>query len=340
MFHPIKGKARKWVDFTDDGKPRTKQKIQNNYVGHSNKLKGFPRITLRFSTVRRKLCALDELKTVGLVVLNLKIKYGSPTPIDYVDINVNIGIRFGNVCVHVGELQLNLNNIAVAKHETIVCYEQIRQELPSLYNETNVDVSELERFVVNRLNFSSLDSVVVTLSAKAGGLFLYLYLLEKYFISEKAAGCKFNFTNMSSVHAGLSDIYCVTFLRAFHGGKNGIGWVDALLCIQMITAAMEPLSVGVVQIILEWIQSTCQHILGTTALISPVRDGIIHVFHKCVDNWMTGDDANASIYLLYARTAKFAVERLHGHVKLADAFEPLNRGRRTTNIKINAFERK
>jgi len=40
-----------------------------------------------------------------------------------------------------------------------------------------VEAGELEEFIVARLSTSSLDAAVEALSAKAGGLFLYGYLL-------------------------------------------------------------------------------------------------------------------------------------------------------------------
>jgi hypothetical protein len=59
-------------------------------------------------------------------------------------------------------------------------------------------------------------------------------------------------------------------------------------------------------------------VLETTALLFPVRDGKVHVFHKTIVDWLTGEITEGSS--IREPSAEFKVQRKDGHALLAEGF--------------------
>ena len=135
---------------------------------------------------------------------------------------------------------------------------------------------------MGRLNNSALDAAVAALSAKADGLFLFAHLLRKHLESEAAAGREINFANLDTLPAGLSEVYQTNFARAFPGGRADAGWVVARPLIEVIAAAMAPVTVAMAESLLGWDEAAKESALERTALLFPEREGTLHVFHKTV----------------------------------------------------------
>ena len=221
LRHPVPGKQRPWVDSADDpgvmGESRAREKMQNDYDNHANKLKSLARITLRYKDCRRMHYALTTgLPGDGIRVLTFKNKYAFPTPMGYSDFNLCVGIELDDQVEYVAEMQLNLDEMIEAKNEAHIHYEMVRKRLPELCKGTKVDPGELEAFIVGRLNSGALDAAVAALSAKANGLFLCAHLLAQHLDTEAEAGRAIDFAGLDALPTGLDEVYAVNFHRSSH----------------------------------------------------------------------------------------------------------------------------
>jgi hypothetical protein len=323
LRHPVPGKQRPWVDSADDpgvkGKVRSREKMQNDYGNHANKLKDLARSTLRYKGGRRMHDGLTTgLPGAGIKVLTLKNKYAFPTPMGYSDFNLCVGIELDDQVEYVAEMQLNLDEMIEAKNEAHIHYEMVRKRLPELCKGTKVDPEKLEAFIVGRLNSSALDAAVAALSAKAGGLFLYAHLLAQHLDTEAEAGHAIDFAGLDALPTGLDEVYAENFKRAFPEGADDAAWKDARPLIELIAAAMEPITQAMAAALLGWDVAQQKRALEATALLFPVRDGKFHVFHKTAVDWLTGEiTADSS---LKSQSNVFCVERRNGHMTLATGF--------------------
>ena len=214
---------------------------------------------------------------------------------------------------YVCEIQLNHNDMLEAKKEAHVYDEEVRKELPALCQGTEVDAGELEAFIVGRLSTSSLDAAVDALSAKAEGLFLYAYMLGQHLESEAKKGREIHFENLDSPAWAR---YAVNFERAFPEGQEDSAWTEAKPLVELIAAAREPITVAMAAALLRWDGGQQERVLETTALLFPVRDGKVHVFHKTIVDWLTGEITEGSS--IRTPSAEFKVQRKDGHAMLAE----------------------
>jgi len=325
LRHPVQGTARAWVEFADSPgikkEPRVSEKMKNDYGGHANKLKDLARLTLRFSSCSRMAHAIAEgLQGADIEVLTLKNKYASPTPMGYSDFNLCAGVVLSDGTRYVCEIQLNHIAMLKAKDEAHVYYEAVRKELPALCQGRMVNDGELTDFIVGRLSTSSLDAAVEALSAEAEGLFLYAYMLGQHLESEaKKQGHSIHFKNLDSLPAGLmGEVYAVNFKRAFPKGQVDPAWTEAKPFVQLIAAAREPITVAMAAALLGWDDGQQGRVLETTALLFPVRDDKVHVFHKTIVDWLTGEITEGSS--IREPSAEFKVQRKDGHAMLAEGF--------------------
>ena len=323
LRRPVPGKQQPWVESADDpgvkGEERSREKMKNDYDDHANKLKDLARCTLRYKGCRRMHDGLTTgLSGAGIQVLALKNKYASPTPMGYSDFNLCVGIELDDQVRYVAEMQLNLDEMIKAKNEAHEHYEVVRKQLPKLCKGSTVDPGKLEAFIVGRLNSSALDAAVAALSAKADGLFLYAHLLAQHLDTEARAGCTIDFAGLDALPTGLNEVYAVNFERAFPEGAAGAAWEAARPLIELIAAAMEPITQAMAAALLEWDAAQQERVLEATALLFPLRDGKFHVFHKTAVDWLTGEiTADSS---LKSRSDVFCVERRNGHATLATGF--------------------
>ena len=75
-----------------------------------------------------------------------------------------------------------------------------------------------------------------------------------------------------------------------HGAEDA-GWLAARPLVELVVAAMEPITPAMAAELLEWDGETTERVLERTALLFPVRDGRLTVFHKTVVDWLTGDES-------------------------------------------------
>ena len=323
LRHPVPGKERPWVESADDpgvkGEPRSREKMKNDYENHANKLKDLARSTLRYTGCRRMHDGLTTgLPGAGIKVLTIKNKYAFPTPMGYSDFNLCVSIKLDDQVEYVAEMQLNLDEMIEAKREAHTHYEVVRERLPQLCTGSTVDPGELEAFIVGRLNSSALDAAVAALSAKADGLFLYAQLLAQHLDTEAKAGRTIDFAGLDALPAGLDEVYAENFKRAFPDGADDAAWTAARPLIELIAAAMEPITQAMAAALLGWDAAQQERVLEATALLFPLRDGKFHVFHKTAVDWLTGEiTADSS---LKSRSEVFRVERRNGHATLATGF--------------------
>ena len=165
----------------------------------------------------------------------------------------------------------------------------------------------------------ALDVAVAALSKKADGLFLYARLLAEDLEAKARAGEQLDFAGLDALPAGLDEVYAANFRRAFPEGRAGAAWKEASALVELIAAAMEPITPAMAAAVLDWDAATQERVLETAALLFPERDGKLHVFHKTVVDWLTGEVADGSS--LASRSAEFGVERGAGHAALAAGFE-------------------
>jgi len=236
----------------------------------------------------------------------------------YCDLNFIAELKLGDSTPYLAEVQVNHVAMLEAKSEAHAHYEVVRTRLPELCKDSNVDAGELEAFIVGRLNSSALDTAVAALEAKANGLFLYAHLLAQHLDNEARAGNEIDFAGLDALPAGLDEVYAVNFKRAFPNGADDAAWKAAQPVVELIAAAMEPITQAMAATLLGWDAAQQQHVLETTALLFPVRDDKFHVFHKTAVDWLTGEiTADSS---LKSRSDIFHVERRNGHTTFANGF--------------------
>ena len=233
-----------------------------------------------------------------------------------------MGVTLADRSEYLCEVQLNLVQMLDAKAEAHEPYAVIRSKLPAICLEAcggdAKAAKELESFIEGRLNNSALDGPVAAIAAKAGGLFLYAYLLTKHLESEAKAGRRIDVTGIDTLPAGLADVYEVNLKRAFPAGAADLKWKEARPLIELIAAAREPITVEMAEALLSWDAATKTRVLNASALLFPVREGRFHVFHKTIVDYITGDVSEGSS--VTERSAVFRVERRNGHAAFAAGF--------------------
>ena len=94
------------------GRPRSLQKLANDYGGDARYLKDLSRATILCETPDELLDVLNRLTSVGLEIAQVKNKFASPTPMGYRDFNLNVrvplddGSTHNDGSTHIAEFQL------------------------------------------------------------------------------------------------------------------------------------------------------------------------------------------------------------------------------------------
>ena len=116
---PVAGAAKPWVYNAIDpglkGKARALQKANNDCNGDVTQLRDIARQTIECSRCDQMVEGLNELKKAGVEIIQLKNKYANPTPMGYRDLNLNVAIPLADGRKHLGEVQLNLHKMLLAK---------------------------------------------------------------------------------------------------------------------------------------------------------------------------------------------------------------------------------
>ncbi|CAH0369827.1 unnamed protein product [Pelagomonas calceolata] len=266
------------------GRPRSLQKLANDYGGDARYLKDLSRATILCETPDELLDVLNRLASVGLEIAQVKNKFAHPTPMGYRDFNLNVRVPLDDSQTHIAENQLNLKSIADAKHIAHDQYEVIRAALPDMCKDTSVGAEALEAFISERLNSSALDAAVSALERKADGLMLYARLIADQL---EATTGKIDFASVGALPAGLDEIYEENFRRVF---VDDAAWRDALPLVELVCAAAEPLTVDAASSALGWDRAWCKKVCDGLSLLFPLREGdVIGVLHKTVTDWLTGE---------------------------------------------------
>ena len=235
------------------GRPRSLQKLANDYGGDARYLKDLSRATILCETPDELLDVLNRLTSVGLEIAQVKNKFASPTPMGYRDFNLNVRVPLDDGSTHIAEFQLNLKSVADAKHIAHNDqYEVIRAALPDMCKDTSVEAEALEAFISERLNSSALDAAVGALERKADGLMLYARLIADQL---EATSGKIDFASVGALPAGLDEIYAENFRRVF---VDDGAWGDALPLVEIVCAAAEPLTVDAASGALGWDRARCK----------------------------------------------------------------------------------
>ena len=92
---------------------------------------------------------------------------------------------------------------------------------------------DVEKFIVDLLQSSVLDSAVKDLETKAGGLFIYARLLQAQMeeMQHKTGGRKVDFAQLRSLPAGLGQMYesgCLLFAGARGEARRQKTWRSSL----------------------------------------------------------------------------------------------------------------
>ena len=148
------------------------------------------------------------------------------------------------------------------------------------------DVGEkLQEFIVSKLSSSALDAAVAKLVGKAGGLMVYAKLLHDQLKLEKETNGAVDFGKLATLPQGLDEMYQANFGRVF-GDVVKKGWRDAKPIVAMIIAAGEPPPASLLRLVLAGDAFTS--ILETKmSILFPMRsDGLVHVMHKSVVDWL------------------------------------------------------
>ena len=144
------------VDPGIKGRPRSLEKLANDYGGDSRYLKDLSRATILCETPDEVIDVLGRLGSVGLEIAQVKNNFANPTPMGYRDFNLNIRVRLDDGSTHIAEFQVNLKCVLEAKKIAHKQYEVIRAALPAMCMDTNVEAEALEAFISERLNSSAL----------------------------------------------------------------------------------------------------------------------------------------------------------------------------------------
>ena len=116
----------------------------------------------------------------------------------------------------------------------------IRKQIPILCAERNLGEQErddIQKFIMNLLNKSTLDPIVNILEEKASGLFIYARMLEEHFESMN----EINFEKLTTLPGSMGDMYMKNFERIFPTDES---YVEVKEFISMIVVAQEPLDVS------------------------------------------------------------------------------------------------
>lgn len=104
------------------GEDRAKEKVENDYRGDWSRLKDIVRATIAVDNFRQMGEFLKKMQESGVKIEKVKNRFMNPTKEGMRDILMNV--RFSNG--HVGELQVHLKPLLVAKNEGHHYYETIR----------------------------------------------------------------------------------------------------------------------------------------------------------------------------------------------------------------------
>ena len=102
------------------------RKLKNDYAGDASRLKDLVRFTASFPNCSRMKQFVERLRAQpGIKVLALRNKYASPTPLGYRDVNLTLQVQLASGRPHVCELQVNLDDMLVAKELAHALYEKV-----------------------------------------------------------------------------------------------------------------------------------------------------------------------------------------------------------------------
>ncbi|KAL3920741.1 MAG: hypothetical protein SGPRY_005143, partial [Prymnesium sp.] len=124
--------------------------------------------------------------------------------------------------------------------------------------------------------------------------------------------------DISSIPAGLSEVYSVNWKRSFPAGSEDPRWRELLPLVELIIAAMEPISIEMAADLLGWTGEIRDRVVDLSALLFPVREGLFHVFDMTIVHFLTGEIAQSSS--LSHGSPHLAMERCNGHGRFADGF--------------------
>jgi WD40 repeat protein len=128
-----------------------------------------------------------------------------------------------------------------------------------------------------------LDAAAAALAEKSDGRFLFLKLVHEKFKGED----KLSPEAIHELPAGLVQILSDELEDRVQTLANDEELKIMRRCLAVMIAAQEPLMVKFLPAILGYDELTTMNIVGKLSLFFPVRNQRLHIYHKCVSDWLT-----------------------------------------------------
>ena len=229
------------------------------------------------------------------------------------------------VAEHFPSLPAWMRLVVTSRDEPAIVHMLERFDPLSLNCDDNVTDAALylEHMLAPRVREGELAAAVKLMREKSGSLFLYLGIVAaRLDMLELGAGEVLSVVDLGAFPAGMDDVYACNFSRVFDEaaektpavGKTAAEemralWADALPLLQVVCAAREPLPVAVAEAALGLTKAASFALRNAIGTLFPARDGVFHVIHKSVVDWLTDD----------GRAGRFAVDAAAGHARLLGA---------------------
>ena len=270
------------------------QKIVDKYHGKVELLRDVSRFSGDFGTFAKLRKAYESLLTIkGLTILNIKNKFLDPDVLGYADINTNASYTLPDGSIHICEIQLHLSSIRIVKEAVHVHYETIRTTIPRMVEDVTPEVSKkIQQFAIGRLRSSQVETALVTLAEKAGGVFLHARLLMEQ-MDAKSPGWKLDFNDLQALSSSVYSHYDETLKRIFPLKTSAVLRNKGTTFMSLICAAAEPLLSTSMEKIMG--EEDFEMVKGKLSLLFPTDSGgYITITHKSVVDFLTGFGEEAS----------------------------------------------
>ena len=311
-----------WTERADDhGMPneeRARHLMRVEHGGRAERMVDLVHFSLRFTRPTTLAVGTRSLHRLGLRVVGVTNTFAHPTPLGAASMRIIAAATLSDGTEHMCTLDLELHSMSAAHVDAQLILDPMLVQLREMghaWGLSTAQVERLESFIMRRLHSSAIDGAVSAISEHAEGRFLYAHLLELHLAAEERAGRRKSCFDTGALPAGIGALYEATLTRAFPRGDDDAGWHASKPLIELIVAAIEPISVPMAEALLNWCPATKARVLKVTALLFPVRDGTFHAIHRSLVQWMAGGASGGR------SSSAFAVSRHDGHAFMADCFE-------------------
>ena len=124
---------------------------------------------------------------------------------------------------------------------------------------------------------------------KSGGLFVYAAMAAERLRAARRGGEAVTPEQIRAFPDGLDDFYEEQMARICGGGADVTDTLE-WRTVEMATAAVEPLHVELVQLLLGCSAKERKSVVARLSRFFPIRDRRLHVYHKSVRDWLVRED--------------------------------------------------